>query len=41
MLDIGVLAEGDGTVADVTSAGELYALLCALDGDCYVLVYRH
>ena len=34
VLDIGVLAKGDGTVADVTSAGELHALLCALNGDC-------
>jgi hypothetical protein len=33
VLDVGVLAKGDGTVADVTSAGELYALLCALNGD--------
>lgn len=37
VLDVGVLAKGDGAVADVTSAGELYALLCALNGDCGVL----
>jgi hypothetical protein len=34
VLDVGVLAQGDGAVANVTSAGKLYALLCALDGDC-------
>lgn len=34
VLDIGVLAEGDRAVANVTGAGELYALLCALNGDC-------
>ena len=34
VLDVGVLAKGDGAVTDVTSAGKLYALLCALDGDC-------
>lgn len=29
-----MLAKGDGTVANVTSAGELDTLLCALNGDC-------
>jgi hypothetical protein len=38
VFDVGVLAEGDGAVADVTSAGELYTFLCALNGDCDVLV---
>jgi len=34
VLDVGVLAKGDGPVADITSAGELYTLLRALNGDC-------
>lgn len=34
VLDVGVLAQSDRAVANVTGAGELYALLCALDGDC-------
>jgi hypothetical protein len=34
VLDVGVLAQGDRAVANVTGAGELDALLCALDGDC-------
>jgi len=36
VLDVSMLAKGDGTVADVTSAGELYTLLCAFNGDCTV-----
>jgi hypothetical protein len=38
VLDVGVLAEGNGSVADVTSAGELYTFLCAFNGDCDVLI---
>lgn len=34
VLDVGVLAKGDGTVANVASASELDTLLCALNGDC-------
>ena len=37
VVDVGVLAEGDGAVADVTGAGELDALLGALNRDCGVL----
>jgi hypothetical protein len=40
VLDVGVLAEGDGTVANVTSAGKLYTFLCALNGDYDVLTRR-
>jgi len=36
ILDVSVLAEGDRAVANVTGASKLYALLCALDGDCCV-----
>jgi hypothetical protein len=38
VFDVGVLAEGDGTVANVTSACELHTFLGALNGDCDVLV---
>lgn len=33
-LDIGVLAQSDGSRADVAGAAELDTLLCALDVDC-------
>ncbi len=34
LLDIGVLANGDGAVTNVTGAGELDTLLAGLDDDC-------
>lgn len=33
VLDVSVLAQSDRAVTNVTSAGKLHALLCALDGD--------
>ena len=33
LVDVGVLAEGDGSRTDVASAAELDALFCALDVD--------
>ena len=36
VLDVGVLTQGDRAVTNVTGAGKLDALLCALDGDCCV-----
>ena len=34
LLDIGVLANGDGAVTNVTGAGELDTLLAGLDDNC-------
>lgn len=34
VFDVGVWAQRDGTRTDVSAAGELDALFCALDGDC-------
>jgi len=38
LFDIGVGAESDGSRSNVTIAGELDALFCALDRDCDVML---